>query len=466
MVNLVYLPVNQLHPHPDNPRKELGDLTELAASIRANGVLQNLTVVPRMVTGEITGKSWQDGYTVIIGHRRLAAAKEAGLKEVPCVVANMTLREQARTMLVENMQRSDLTLYEQACGFQMMLDLGDTIDEVAHKSGFSETTVRRRVKLLQLNPEKFRASCARGATLSDYLELDKIKDPDLREKVMDSIGTNNFRQELAAAIGEEKCRELLEFVIAEVSPWAAEIPSGYKSGEYLYLRNYGRWNWKLGENIEQPEDAAPGVYYYYVGKEQIDLFRKHGTEPEKSAEETRREQLNAAANHQMAVLSYLDRQMYELRCEFVLSLSDAELERNREAVEAFAASTLNRAYCEGYRRLQNDGLMNDLVDLPAELACFDKREERREWIDELAQTKPLRVLFAAAYAAVDDDDCGYHVRVWDADTGTRAKYTRNCALDRVYALLERLGYEMSDEEIELQNGTHPGFTLEVDECSQ
>lgn len=73
---------------------------------------------------------------------------------------------------------------------------------------------------------------------------------------------------------------------------------------------------------------------------------------------------------------------------------------------------------------------------------------------------------AENYAAVDDDDCGYHVRAWDADTGARAKYTRNPALDRIYALLERLGYEMSDEEIELQNGTHTEFTLEVDECSQ
>ena len=313
------------------------------------------------------------------------------------------------------------------------------------------------------NPEKFRASCARGATLSDYLELDKIKDPALREQALDAVGTNNFRQVLAAAIGEEKCRERLKFVVAEISPWAEEIPSGYKGGEYLYLRNYGRWNWTQGEHIEQPEDAAPGVYYFYVGKEQIDLFRKHSTEPEKSEEDARKERLNAAANHQIAVLGYLDRQMYELRCEFVLNLSDSELERNREAVEAFAASTLSHAYCDGYRRLQNEGLMNDLVDLPAELACFDKREERREWIDELAQTKPLRVLFAAAYAAVDDDDCGYHVSVWDADTGTRAKYTRNRALDRVYALLERLGYEMSDEELELQNGTHPAYTLEVDE---
>lgn len=67
---MVYLPVSKLFPHPDNPRKDNGDLTELAESIKANGVLQNLTVVPK-----------EDGsYTVIIGHRRLAAAKLAGRK--------------------------------------------------------------------------------------------------------------------------------------------------------------------------------------------------------------------------------------------------------------------------------------------------------------------------------------------------------------------------------------------------
>lgn len=74
MTNITYIPVEQLHPHPDNPRKELGDLTELADSIRANGVFQNLTVVPRALTGEITGETWQDGYTVIIGHRNRSMA--------------------------------------------------------------------------------------------------------------------------------------------------------------------------------------------------------------------------------------------------------------------------------------------------------------------------------------------------------------------------------------------------------
>ena len=86
-------------------------------------------------------------FTVVIGHRRLAAAKLAGLKEVPCVIASMDAKEQVRTMLLENMQRSDLTVYEQAQGFQMMLDMGDSVEDIAAKSGFSKTTVRRRVKI-------------------------------------------------------------------------------------------------------------------------------------------------------------------------------------------------------------------------------------------------------------------------------------------------------------------------------
>ncbi|MDO4810265.1 MAG: ParB/RepB/Spo0J family partition protein [Eubacteriales bacterium] len=111
---LVYLKTSELYPHPDNPRKNIGDVSELADSIRKNGILQNLTVV-RGHKAEVKddtndlGKYLPDGYTVIIGHRRLAAAKMAGLEHVPCAVANMTPAEQFHTMMVENMQREDLT---------------------------------------------------------------------------------------------------------------------------------------------------------------------------------------------------------------------------------------------------------------------------------------------------------------------------------------------------------------------
>ncbi|MBE6671614.1 MAG: ParB/RepB/Spo0J family partition protein, partial [Ruminococcaceae bacterium] len=137
---LVYLSLEDLYPHPDNPRKELGDISELAESIKAKGIMQNLTVVSRE----------EGGYTVIIGHRRTAAAKAAGLSSAPCIIADMTPAEQVQTMLLENMQRSDLTVYEQAQGFQMMMDLGDTVDGIAEKTGFSKKTVRRRLKMAEL----------------------------------------------------------------------------------------------------------------------------------------------------------------------------------------------------------------------------------------------------------------------------------------------------------------------------
>lgn len=115
---ITFIPVGRLLAHPENPRKDLGDLTELTDSIRTKGILQNLTVVP------VDADNLYTSYTVVIGHRRLAAAKAAGLESVPCVVTSMSYQEQIETMLLENMQRNDLTVYEQALGFQQLSLLG------------------------------------------------------------------------------------------------------------------------------------------------------------------------------------------------------------------------------------------------------------------------------------------------------------------------------------------------------
>lgn len=87
--NLVEIPLTSISPHPQNPRKDLGDLSELAESIRNNGILQNLTVV----------QNEDYTYTVIIGHRRLAAAEMAGLDTVPCVVTELSEDEQLTTIV-------------------------------------------------------------------------------------------------------------------------------------------------------------------------------------------------------------------------------------------------------------------------------------------------------------------------------------------------------------------------------
>ena len=96
-----------IHQHPDNPRKDLGDLTELSESIKKKGIMQNLTVIPGHWDEDKTHHD--EGYTLIIGHRRFAAGKMAGVTMYPCrIVQDMSYKDQVGTMLEENMQRIDL----------------------------------------------------------------------------------------------------------------------------------------------------------------------------------------------------------------------------------------------------------------------------------------------------------------------------------------------------------------------
>lgn len=135
--DIVYIAADLIYQHPDNPRKNLGDLSELSESIKKKGIMQNLMVIPGHWDEQ---KEWhEEGYTLIIGHRRFAAGKLVEIEEFPCkIVTNMDQKEQVGMMLEENMQRNDLTIWEQAQGFQMMLDLGETEEMIAEKTGFSK----------------------------------------------------------------------------------------------------------------------------------------------------------------------------------------------------------------------------------------------------------------------------------------------------------------------------------------
>lgn len=163
-----------IHQHPDNPRKDLGDLSELSESIKKKGIMQNLTVIPGY--WDENRAHHDEGYTLIIGHRRFAAGKMAGVTMYPCrIVQDMSYKDQVGTMLEENMQRIDLTVLEQAEGFQMMLNLGDTEEQIAEKTGFSRTTVHRRLEIAKLDrdlvKEKTDENGAYQLNLKDLPEL-------------------------------------------------------------------------------------------------------------------------------------------------------------------------------------------------------------------------------------------------------------------------------------------------------
>lgn len=193
---IVMLSRSLLHPHPDNPRKDLGDLTELRESIRAHGIMQNLTVL--VDEGEDA-----DGYTILIGHRRFAAS-EGILDQLPCVVVKgLSDREQVGIMLLENIQRSDLTFVEQAHGFQMMMDLGETVETISKKTGFSGTTIKHRLEIAKLSDKAINHERSWQLSLSDLIELEKIPNVKERERILkESNDQMNFRYKIRNSLQE------------------------------------------------------------------------------------------------------------------------------------------------------------------------------------------------------------------------------------------------------------------------
>ena len=142
------IPIEDIEPNPDQPRQALGDLAELTASIREKGILEPLLV--RNVGGR---------FEIIAGERRYRAAIEAGLEEVPCVIRESSDAEMMELALVENLQRKDLTAFEEADGLRVLADkYGYTHEAMAEKLGKSRSSITEALSLGGM-PEGIRQLC-------------------------------------------------------------------------------------------------------------------------------------------------------------------------------------------------------------------------------------------------------------------------------------------------------------------
>ena len=194
-----------IDPHPDNPRKNIGDVTDLAASIKTNGLLTPLSVVPN---GE--------RYRVIAGHRRLAACKQAGIRAVPCFVLDLDPLQQLEAMVTENCQREQLTVLEEADAIQGMLDLGATTASVAHRLGRSADYVRDRAKAASIKTE-VRASRDDFSqlTIGQLVAIARYDgQPDRQKKLAQAAGTSNFDYILRNIERDDRDRQWIESVAA------------------------------------------------------------------------------------------------------------------------------------------------------------------------------------------------------------------------------------------------------------
>ena len=142
------IPIEDIEPNPRQPRQSLGDLSELVASIREKGVIEPLIV------REVGGR-----FQIIAGERRYRAAIEAGYDELPCVVRESSDAEMMELALVENLQRMDLTAFEEADGLKLLADAyGYTHEMMAEKLGKSRSSVTEILSLAAM-PEDLRERC-------------------------------------------------------------------------------------------------------------------------------------------------------------------------------------------------------------------------------------------------------------------------------------------------------------------
>ena len=155
-----YLPVDSLRPNPNQPRRyfEEDALRELSESILRYGILQPLTV-----------RRGESGYELIAGERRLRAAKLAGLREVPCLLARSDEEESALLALIENLQRSDLHYFEEAAAIaRLIAAYGLSQEQAAERLGRSQSAVANKLRLLRLADEEQRVQALQVITARGY----------------------------------------------------------------------------------------------------------------------------------------------------------------------------------------------------------------------------------------------------------------------------------------------------------
>jgi ParB family transcriptional regulator, chromosome partitioning protein len=162
------IPIDRLDANPDQPRTEIGDLTELTASIKEKGVLEPLLVKP-MHLGR---------WMIIAGERRWRSATAAGLTEMPCIEMDVDDSAVAEIALIENMQRKDLTPWEEADGLRALCErFGYTHEDVARKVGKSRSTVTEALSIASI-PDSIRQICRESEITSKSLLLQIVRQPD------------------------------------------------------------------------------------------------------------------------------------------------------------------------------------------------------------------------------------------------------------------------------------------------
>jgi ParB family chromosome partitioning protein len=198
------IPIDKLAPNPNQPRVDTGDLAELVSSIREKGVLEPLLVRPSEV-----GR-----FMIISGERRYRASLEAGLSELPCIEMDVDDRAVAEISLIENLQRKDLTPFEEADGLQALAErFGYTHEEIARKIGKSRSSITEALSLAAI-PSEVRELCRRADIASKSMLLQIVRQPDAEamRSFVDKVREGGLTRDEARKVRQGKVKRAKNYV--------------------------------------------------------------------------------------------------------------------------------------------------------------------------------------------------------------------------------------------------------------
>lgn len=448
-MSVVNMPIEYLVPHPQNPRKDLGNLEELTASIKENGIYQNLTVIP--VNEAVPGE--EPKYMVVIGHRRLEAAKRAGLQEVPCaIVRGMTETRQLQTMLLENMQRSDLTVYEQAQGFQQLLDFGMDIEDISQQSGFSKRTIRRRLEIAKLDQNKLKElSSTRQLSLKEFDELAKIKNMEARNEVMEKIGTNDFALAVNLAVEKEKLDANMPVFLADMERLGIKK---FPDNANKYSSKYRRIGSLDLYEYEVTKDKIPkkteGLYYEASYPRNVEFYVKETKKAKiikKSAKELEKEKRIKEAWFKVDAMAATH---YELRKAFVENLRGTAKQREAVYMGAYSLIVLRSIAYMSCGDISKEAGVDDKY--------FDPRRDEKAVKLAYESYDNIQKCIEIIYKLFNDNEKEFYANGYRA---VYPEYKFNPRLEAMYHWLTKLGYQMSSEEKLIAAGTHEIFQQNI-----
>ncbi len=190
-----YIPINDIRPNPQQPRRRFDQdgLRELSESIAAYGILQPLTV-----------RAQNGGYELVAGERRWRAARMAGLRQVPCLLARVDEEDAALLALIENLQRRDLDYMEEASAIARLLRrYGLSQQQAAEKLGRSQSAVANKLRLLRLEEPVVDALRRYGLTERHARALLRLEDGEQRLAAAEYMGKRGMNVAAAEAYIEQ-----------------------------------------------------------------------------------------------------------------------------------------------------------------------------------------------------------------------------------------------------------------------